>query len=435
MAKSKLASKLQVILRTFLTGWGHELASLVPATWRHWYFGRGHILLVDWRDERFSVQRPTTTGLETLSTVDLRPLSVDERKQAVTQALRLATGGKSFMVYLCLSAQSALRKTLRLPLAVEENLRQTLSFELDRQTPFKPDQVYFDYIVRERDPVAQQIKVELIVLPKNAVDEPVGQAAALGLSLNGAVLASDVLEAGARSPNFLSTTTPNRRFRRRFWSNALLLLLTLLLAGTAIALPIWQKRKTAMALNGLALEAKTLATQTQALRDQMEALANEYKFTVDQKNSLPSTFLLANQLSKLLPDDTYVSSLEVTGSDVQIQGETGSSSKLIELMENSGFLKEASHKSLLTQIPGTNVERFHIAAKTRPFPEQSGQKPPADPPVAAPPPPAPVPVAPPVPPPPPVKPVVAPAAQPVPASVPPAKSTPALRSATTRGVK
>jgi general secretion pathway protein L len=122
------------------------------------------------------------------------------------------------------------------------------------------------------------------------------------------------------------------------------------------------------------MEAKAAAMQTQSLRDQMETKANEYKFPVDLKNSQPSPFLLLNQLSKLLPDDTYISNLEITGRDVQIQGETGSSSKLIELMENSGFLKEASHKSSLTQIPGTTVERFHIAAKALSFLEQSDPK-------------------------------------------------------------
>lgn len=410
MANSNIGLKLLATLRTFFAWWGHELASLVPAGWRHWYFGRGHIVLVGLRNDRLSLERPGTNGLETLASVDLGPLSPDERRRAAEQTLRQATGGKSFLVYLSLPAERALRKTLRLPLAVEENLRQTLTFELDRQTPFKPDQVYFDCIVRERHPAQQQLLAELIVLPRNAVDEPVGQIAALGLPLNGAVLASDVLESGARSPNFLSSIAPNNRFRRRLWSNAALLLLALLMTAAAIVLPIWQKRNTAMTMTSLALAAKASATQTQALRDRMDALASEYKFPVDQKNALPSTFLLVNQLTKLLPDDTWVSNLDVAGSDVQVQGETGSSSKLIELMENSGFLKEASHKSLLTQIPGTTVERFHIAAKTRPFPEQSGQKPPAA---------AEVPAAPPV------TPVPQPAAAP----------SAAPRSATTRGVK
>lgn len=375
MANSKIGSKLLATLRIFFAWWGHELASFIPLAWRNWYFGRGHLLLVDLRDGRFSVQRPGANGLDTLCSVDLGALSDDERKRAAAQALRQAAGGKSFLVYLCLSADQALRKTLRLPLAVEENLRQTLMFELDRQTPFKPEQVYFDHIVRERHPAEQQLMAELIVLPKHAVDEPVAQAAALGLPLNGAVLASDLLESGARSPNFLPSTTPSKRFQQRLRINAVLLLLTLLLAAAVIALPLWQKRNTAIAMNSLLLEAKAAAQQTQSLRDRMDALASEYKFPVDLKNSRPSAFLLVNQLSKLLPDDTYVSNLEITGSDVQIQGETGSSSKLIELMENSGFLKEASQKSSLTQIPGTTVERFHIAAKASPFRDPAGQKP------------------------------------------------------------
>ena len=388
MVNSNLGRQLLATLRTIFSWWGRELASLVPATWRHWYFGRGHILLVDLRDERFALYRPGQNGLETLSSVDLQPLAADERKRLAAQSLSQASAGKSFLVYLCLPAERALRKTLRLPLAVEENLRQTLAFELDRQTPFRAEQVYYDGIVRERYPAEQQLLAELIVLPKEAVDAPVGQAAALGLALSGAVLASDLLALGARSPNFLSATLPGKRFSQRLWINVGLLLLALLLAASALVLPVWQKRNTAMTLTSLSLAAKDAAMQTQILRDRMEALANEYKFPIDQKNALPSTFLLVNQLSKLLPDDTYVSNLEVTGKDVQIQGETGSSSKLIELMEGSGFLAEASHKSLLTQIPGTSVERFHIAAKTLPFLEQSGQKPPTSP--TSPTPPAPV---------------------------------------------
>jgi hypothetical protein len=56
---------------------------------------------------------------------------------------------------------------------------------------------------------------------------------------------------------------------------------------------------------------------------------------------------------------------ELNGTDLQIQGETGSSSKLIEAIENSGLVKGASYKSPLTQIPGTAMERFHLAAATR----------------------------------------------------------------------
>lgn len=406
MAHSNIALKSLATLRTFFSWWRHELASFVPVAWRHWYFGRGHILLVELRDEQFTLLRPNANALDKLKTIALDALPADERRSAVAQALRQYTNGKSFLIYLCLPAERALRKRLRLPLAVEENLLQTLGFELDRQTPFKPEQVYFDGIIRERHPAEQQLLAELIVLPRDAVDEPVGRAAALGLPLNGAVLAGDVLESGARCPNFLSTAPLGSRFQKRFWSNIALLLLALLLAGTAIALPIWQKRNTAIALSNLSLGAKAAAMQTQALRDRMEAQANEYKFPTDQKNALPSTFLLVNQLTKLLPDDTWVSNLDVAGLDVQIQGETGSSSKLIELMEESGFLKEASHKSLLTQIPGTTVERFHIAAKTRPFPEQSGQKPPVS-------------------------------AEPLPAAaaVAPAPPSVAARSATTRGIQ
>jgi hypothetical protein len=36
---------------------------------------------------------------------------------------------------------------LRLPAAVEQDLKQALAYDLDRHTPFKPDELHFDAAV------------------------------------------------------------------------------------------------------------------------------------------------------------------------------------------------------------------------------------------------------------------------------------------------
>ena len=53
-----------------------------------------------------------------------------------------------------------LRKKITLPAAVEENLGQALAYDLDRHTPFKPDEVYFDAVVIGRDPAKKEIRVD-----------------------------------------------------------------------------------------------------------------------------------------------------------------------------------------------------------------------------------------------------------------------------------
>ena len=58
--------------------------------------------------------------------------------------------GETGEVILCLPADKVLTRTLTLPLATEENLREVLAFQMDRQTPFTVEQVYYDYGVVAR---------------------------------------------------------------------------------------------------------------------------------------------------------------------------------------------------------------------------------------------------------------------------------------------
>ena len=53
---------------------------------------------------------------------------------------------------IALPPRDVLRKTLALPAALEENLRQALGYDLDRHTPFKADELYFDAAVVDRNP-------------------------------------------------------------------------------------------------------------------------------------------------------------------------------------------------------------------------------------------------------------------------------------------
>ncbi|HWP22805.1 MAG TPA: hypothetical protein VNM15_01310, partial [Candidatus Binatia bacterium] len=49
-------------------------------------------------------------------------------------------------VYLCLSQEHALVQPVFLPLAAQENLSQVLEYEIERQLPFKRDEIYYDYL-------------------------------------------------------------------------------------------------------------------------------------------------------------------------------------------------------------------------------------------------------------------------------------------------
>ncbi len=366
MENSVQLIKLRQLFGRFMAWWLHELAMLVPPSVRHWYFGRGNVLTVTLERDRLIFKKLQLTSLKEVGCVDLKDIENGLRKGIAQRYLNQITESKTYRLYLCLPPTRMLRKQLRLPMAAEENIRQTLAFELDRQTPFKPDQIYFDYKVLDRLQAEQLLLVELIVFPKEIVEDHIRQAALLGLPITAAVLEQDIVQEGDRSPNFLPALMHPKPSRRRLWLNIGLSGLTLLLFALSLAIPLWHKREQAIMLNAMVLEAKKDAAHTDMLRTQLDELVAEYNFPVDQKNTRVSVLVLLNELSKLLPEDTWISLLELNAADLQIQGETGSSSKLIEAIENSGLVKGASYKSPLTQIPGTAVERFHLAAETKP---------------------------------------------------------------------
>ena len=72
-------------------------------------------------------------------------------------------------VRLVLTPDQVMVKSITLPLATEENLREVVGFELDRHTPFTPDQAYYDVQILQRDPQHEKILVTLVVASKSEV--------------------------------------------------------------------------------------------------------------------------------------------------------------------------------------------------------------------------------------------------------------------------
>jgi general secretion pathway protein L len=53
--------------------------------------------------------------------------------------------------HLLIPRQKAIARFIRLPVATRENLRKVLEYELSKYTPFKSDEVYFDYVLLKEE--------------------------------------------------------------------------------------------------------------------------------------------------------------------------------------------------------------------------------------------------------------------------------------------
>jgi len=74
---------------------------------------------------------------------------------------------KAETIFLGLPRDHVLLKFLELPLAVRENLRDTLNYEIEKYIPFPADDLYFDYQILGTDKSNNRIKLLLFAVKKN----------------------------------------------------------------------------------------------------------------------------------------------------------------------------------------------------------------------------------------------------------------------------
>jgi general secretion pathway protein L len=86
-------------------------------------------------------------------------------------------------------------------------------------------------------------------------------------------------------------------------------------------------------------------------------------FFADKRNSTPTKIQLLDEISRIVPDDTWLTRIQVNGATVRIQGESEGASSLIGLIEESELLQNASFSSPVTKNPRTTNDRFVIEAQ------------------------------------------------------------------------
>ena len=352
----------------FWRWWTQELRQLVPE--RFSAMGAvSRIPLVLLRDGDVALIDARGTAAAPSASIAMETLDPAAQRGAVRQLLE-AAGETRGRVRLCLAREDSLTRRVMLPAATEENLEQVLGFEMDRLTPFRSEDVYFDHRIVGRDPASGQIQVELAVARRDVVDPKVERLRNWGANVQGVT----VLEGATTSAAPLDLLPHDLKGQREGGSDRLLVpglaLAVFLLLAVALLYPVYQKRSAVIALHPVLAKAKQEAEATDVIRTGLEKQVSDYNFLVTRKHNTWPALALIEEVSRLLPDNTWVNQMDVKTAgknrEVQVTGETASASKLIEIFEQSTVLQNAAPKGAVTRgsIPGT--ERFMIVAEARP---------------------------------------------------------------------
>ena len=343
-------------LGQFFRWWSGELAFLVPTWLRNLFGGNPEFLELVRMGDALKVTHRSGNGESPVGEFSLDYEGRRTRERLFAEKPELA----ELRTALRLTEGQALRKTLKLPAAVEENLRQVVAFEMDRLTPFKSDQVYFAARVTARTPATRQITVDLVLVPRDKLEALLEDLAAGGWR-------PEIVDLADSSPPGRYNLLPEK-YRPapsrwpclvNFSLGGLAVVLVLLLA----VLPILVGRSETRALEEQVRKVGKVANEVQVLREDADKLLLQTRFLQDKKRTEPVMVDMLEELSAVIPTNTWLNGLQYKSGRVVIQGQSPSASSLIEQIEASPYFRNTSFVSPVTKDAASNLERFQIASE------------------------------------------------------------------------
>ncbi|MDW8478929.1 MAG: type II secretion system protein GspM [Xanthomonadales bacterium] len=291
-------------------------------------------------------------------------LELPPAERRLVAAERLAAlGTDPPPLILCVPEARALCRRLGFPLAVEENLEQALVYEIDRQTPFRAEEVYLDARVLERDEAARQIAVEMIVVPRAFAAPALAAAREAGLPLFGLDALDE--EGRPRGFNLLPRGERVRPPDPRRKVNLALGAAAIALALLAMQLSLANRAEAVRALRAEVERLHREAREVAALRERLERAVAAAGFLAERRAAQPPVVLLLDELSRLLPDDTFLEHLNLSKGELVLHGFSSSAAGLIGALREARHLAEPSFQGAIRPDPRYGKERFELKAATR----------------------------------------------------------------------
>lgn len=338
----------------FFSWWIEELRLALPESWQKKLQHATRRLVISLEREQLSLGVDENHRFELLATL---PPSTDQalRSQQL-EDFRAENELDEVPAYLLLDSATVLSREVTLPKAAEANLAQVLSFEMDRQTPFKASAVYFDWAIRERT-ADGQLRLMLYVVPRAEVDGLLKRVAGPGLVLSGIDIHEGKNTLGLNlMPEDQRHRVVNSKARLNYALGGAALALLVIAMGFSLYLRGHQVQELEEAI----AEVRGEAMEVDRIRKQIEGASEAAGFLAMRRMSSPLAVELLADITRILPDDTYLDRLVIGRGSVQMQGKSRNAQQLIEQVNESELMEAAAFRGSTRLDARSGLEIFEI---------------------------------------------------------------------------
>lgn len=341
----------------FFQWWGGELGNAMPAQLRARMQYARRRLLIQLDDNEIALAIDGTGNVQSLdSFTTVQDLQLQQQRiRELLQEHELTEVGRD----LLLPESAVLRTEVVMPLAAEANLRNALAYEMDKHTPFQAEEIFFTWRVISRDREAGQLHFELFVTPRGPVEARIEQLKRLGLPPGGVDVSIDEEPLGI---NLLPEALRHRVVNQQTRMNWAFATITVLLMAFVMTQSLWLREHQIETINEAIESVRAEAMAVQQIRKQIDDASEAVGFLQGRKIQNGYKVEALAELTRILPQDTFLDRLSLHAETTQMQGKSDNSQGLIELINNSPYFDDASFRGPTRLDNRSRKEIFDLSA-------------------------------------------------------------------------
>jgi len=274
----------------------------------------------------------------------------------------VASLGGNLPIRLRLPSELLLEKHLALPLAAERELDQVVAYEMDRETPFSADEVYWSAVVEQRDRAQGRLRLRLSLVPKQLISAMV--AALDDAGLHPTAIDTSFADGTPRQIKLDMARHADGPLRRH--------MLTLAAAGCAalallaVAFPFVNQSLALARVDGQIDELKPTVDKAEALRRQIAGTGAGADVVATERTRLGDPLRVISAATQILPDDTHLSDFTMRQRKIIMNGQSAGAAKLISALSVDPTFKDPAFAAPVTRLEGGKIDIFSISAEARP---------------------------------------------------------------------
>jgi general secretion pathway protein L len=263
---------------------------------------------------------------------------------------------------LRLREADVLAKTVFLPIAAERELNQALLFEIDRETPFTHDELYWNHRVEAADRQNGRLLVRLVLTPRARlapVLEPLGHA---GVTPVRAEIA-DGPDAGFWLPLDGHRHSLDRGRRPLLKPLAVC---CALLAFAAIVTPFARQSMAISKLDRSLAAGRTAGAEADRLHSEIARLAGSADLIIKEREKVGQPLSVLAATTRVLPDDSYLTEMQLQQRKLTMSGRSAAAARLIGAMAVDSEFHNPTFAAPVTRIEALRQEIFTIVTEVTP---------------------------------------------------------------------